>query len=671
MTKYMELIIVESPTKAKTLKRFLGSDYVIEASMGHIRDLPESRLGINLNKDFEPEYVVSDKKKDTVALLSKVAKKADNIILATDPDREGEAISWHIAELLPNKKFQRITFHEITQTAIKEALNHPGKLDMNLVDAQQARRILDRLVGYKLSPLLWRKVRRGLSAGRVQSVAVRLIVEREREIKAFKPVEYWEIIAQLQETSPLEAKLVKTEIKNKEEADKIIDSLKTSEFKVTDVVKKEVRRNPYPPFTTSTLQQAASNLFGWSAKKTMQSAQKLYEEGLITYHRTDSTNLATEAVTTVREFIGKNYGPQYVPDQPRLFKTKSKVAQEAHEAIRPTNVQYAINNEQFDKDKVRLYELIWKRFVACQMNEAIYEQTSVDIEVKPRHPGTSEASDRIYPSKKILSGSALQNDETSLQHDTYLFKANGNKQIFDGWQHVNEQSAMGNEQSILPELEINQILKLLELVPSQHFTEPPARYNEASLIKTLEEFGIGRPSTYAPIISTILERNYVEKTDKRLYSTVLGDAVTDFLMANFPIIMDYKFTAGMEDSLDEVANGNKKWIPLIAEFYKPFEETLEKVGENAARVKIETEEVDEKCPQDGSPLVIRLGKFGKFLACSKFPGCKFTKPLTVKIDIKCSKCGGDVILRKTRNKKIFYGCSNYPKCDFASWNKPV
>lgn len=618
----MDLIIVESPTKARTLSKFLGSGYVIEASMGHIRDLPESRLGINLNKDFEPEYVVSDKKKDIVALLSKAAKKADNIILATDPDREGEAISWHIAALLPNKKFQRITFHEITQTAIKEALTHPGELDMNMVDAQQARRILDRLVGYKLSPLLWRKVRRGLSAGRVQSVAVRLIVEREREIKAFKPQEYWELIAKFKD---FEAKL-KTEIKNEEKADKIIDSLKVSEFKVTDVLKKEIRRNPYPPFTTSTLQQAASNLFGWSAKKTMQVAQKLYEEGLITYHRTDSTNLATEAVTSAREFIDKNYGPQYVPDQPRIFKTKSKVAQEAHEAIRPTSANLKHEDE-------RLFDLIWKRFVSCQMNEAIYEQTSVDIAA-----------------------------------GIYLFRANGNKQIFDGWQRVNEQLEKNN---ILPELEINQILKLLELVPSQHFTEPPARYNEASLIKTLEEYGIGRPSTYAPIISTILERNYVEKTDKRLYSTVLGDAVTDFLMANFPIIMDYKFTAGMEDGLDEVANGNKKWVPLIAEFYKPFEETLEKVGENTARVKIETEEVDEKCPQDGSPLVIRLGRFGKFLACSKFPDCKFTKPLTVKLDIKCPKCGGDVILRKTRNKKIFYGCSNYPKCDFASWNKPI
>lgn len=679
----MDLIIVESPTKAKTLSRFLGSDFRIEASMGHVRDLPESRLGIDVDHDFEPNYVVSDKKKDKVKELQDLAKKADNIILATDPDREGEAISWHIAALLTESSssqsgktkqkantkaknpkqlnLQRITFHEITESAIKEALTHPGVINMQMVDAQQARRILDRLVGYKLSPLLWRKIRKGLSAGRVQSVAVRLIVEREREIKAFVPVEYWEVLAKLsnKQGNNFEAKLVKigeekAEIKDSESASKIVADLEKAEYKITDVSKKEVKRNPSAPFTTSTLQQAASNSMGWSAKRTMQIAQNLYEQGLITYHRTDSTNLAAEAIVAARKFITSEFGEKYLPDEARLFKTKSKVAQEAHEAIRPTNSELKAEGSQMDRDQHRLYELIWKRFLACQMKEAVYEQTAVDIAA-----------------------------------GNYLFRTNGNRQIFDGWQvlfpkgkkseeiegnavsdsaDVNENSDSNND---LPELNSGELLNLLKLLPTQHFTEPPPRFNEASLIKTLEEYGIGRPSTYAPIISTIQERQYVEKVDKRFFATALGMAVNDFLMTNFPKLFEFQFTAKMEDELDEIANGTKQLIPVLHEFYDPFSELLLKVGDNAERVKVEVEETGEMCPNDGSPLVVRIGKFGKFIACSKFPDCKFTKPFTKKIDVKCPKCTiGEVIVKRTRTKKTFYGCSRYPECDFASWNKP-
>lgn len=629
----MNLIIVESPTKAKTLARFLGDDYKITASMGHIRDLPQKKLGIDIAHDFEPEYEVSPDKKDKVKELQTEAKKAKIVILATDPDREGEAISWHIASLLDKKaKIQRITFHEITESAIKNALNNPGEINMHLVDAQQGRRILDRLVGYKLSPLLWRKVRKGLSAGRVQSVAVRLIVEREREILAFKPVEYWEILAKF---ADFEAKLVKSEINTKEDVDKIIALLEKTDFVVSDIQKKEVRRNPYPPFTTSTLQQAASNLFGWSAKRTMQIAQNLYERGLITYHRTDSLNLATEAVTTVREYINKTFGAKYLPESPKIYKTKSKSAQEAHEAIRPTDVSKE-QEADLDRDQEKLYELIRKRFLACQMSEAVYEQTGVDI----------FASD-------------------------YIFRATGSLQLFDGWQILFPKDEEDTNVQKLPNLVVNQKLDLKELVPSQHFTEPPPRFNEASLIKTLEEFGIGRPSTYAPIIGTIQDRMYVEKQDKKFIPSNLGFAVNDFLMANFANIFDYQFTARMEDDLDEIAEGQKQWIPVIHDFYRPFEDQLGKVQDSAERVKVAVEETDEKCPNDNAPLVVRVGRFGKFLACSNFPNCKFTKPFQQKLNMKCPKCNeGEVILKRTKTKKSFFGCSRYPDCDFASWNKP-
>ncbi len=637
---FMNLIIVESPTKAKTLTRFLGNEYGIMASMGHIRDLPKSKLGIDLEHNFEPQYEISKGKEGKVKELQAAAKEAKQIILATDPDREGEAIAWHLTQTISNfqfpiSNFQRVTFHEITESAIRKALMRPGQIDMNLVDAQQARRILDRLVGYKLSPILWRKVRRGLSAGRVQSVAVRLIVEREREIQAFVPVEYWEILAKFKEN--FEAKLLKAEIKNKEEAEEMVQSLKAAEFKVEKIETKEVKKYPYPPFTTSTLQQASANLFGWTAKKTMQMAQSLYEEGLITYHRTDSMNLATEAVNAARAYIDVQFSKNYLPVTARFYRTKSKVAQEAHEAIRPTNIndQLPIANDQLDRDQRKLYELVWKRFMACQMAEAVYEQTSVDIVAD--------------------SGQARM-----------TFRANGNKQIFDGWQKLFERE----EEQELPKLEVNQILNLLELLPSQHFTEGPPRFNEASLIKALEEYGIGRPSTYAPIIYTIQERQYVEKEGKKLLPTVLGFAANDFLMKNFANILDYQFTAGMEDDLDAIANGEKQWRPVVREFYEPLEKQLKITEETAERVKVEVEKSEEKCPQCGADMVVRLGRFGKFLACSKFPDCKTTKTLMKKIDMKCPKCGGEIVMKKTKKRRNFYGCSNYPNCDFASWTKP-
>jgi DNA topoisomerase-1 len=665
----MKLVIVESPTKAKTLTRFLGSDYHVMASMGHIRDLPEKKLGIDTKKNFELTYEVSVKKKDTVKELQSQAKKADQIILATDPDREGEAIAWHIASILDGdsegkkkktkKELLRVTFHEITESAIKDAIGHPGTINMQLVDAQQARRVLDRLVGYKLSPLLWRKVRKGLSAGRVQSVAVRLIVEREREITAFKAVEYWDILARLAKAgakpgTEFEAKLAKIdgqnfEIGTKEQSEVILRDLQASEFKVSDLISKQVRRSPYPPFTTSTLQQTASNVFGWSAKKTMQVAQNLYERGFITYHRTDSTNLAIEAVTTVRDFIGSKYGKEFLPENPRLFKTKSKVAQEAHEAIRPTaadNLEERLASSGLDHDQARLYSLIWKRFVATQMNEAIYDQKTIEITAAK-----------------------------------YLFRTTGSKAIFLGWQilfkedkkeeEIDPEAEEANKVQELPDLAIGEVVDLKEILPTQHFTMPPPRFTEASIIKVLEEYGIGRPSTYAPIISTIQDRQYVEKVEKKFQPTNLGYAVNDFLMANFPKLFEYSFTAQMEDELDAVANGEKEWKPVIQEFFDPFEELLTSVTANAERVKVEVEETDEVCPNDGAPLVVRIGKFGKFLACSKFPDCKFTKQFQQKLQIKCPKCEiGDVIVKRTKTKKSFFGCSRYPECDFASWTKP-
>jgi len=654
----MDLIIVESPTKARTLGRFLDDKkFKIEATMGHLRDLPEKKLGVLVNEKFEPEYVLSSKKKETVDKLKKAAKTAEKIYLATDPDREGEAIAWHVKEILPKKaQIVRITFHEITRPALEEALKHSGSINLDLVEAQAARRILDRLVGYKLSPLLWQKIRRGLSAGRVQSVAVRLIVEREREIEKFIAVEFWEIEALLQrfvgsslpDSQRFLSKLVrkngeKIEIKNGAEAEDIVKELNAAGYEVSGVEKKDFRRNPSAPFITSTLQQTAASRLGWSSKKTMNIAQDLYEQGLITYHRTDSTNLASEAVERLRNYIKVNFGDSYLPLKSRFFATKSKSAQEAHEAIRPTEIEN--KGEGLHGDQIKLYDLVWKRFVACQMEQSITEVTTLTVQ--------AEGSQNIY-----------------------TLETKGALEKFDGWRKVygptEEIDEEGNKIESLPSLLAGDELKLLEIKPEQKFTQPQPRYNEASLIKTLEELGIGRPSTYAPIISTIQDRNYVERKERQFLPTSLGVAVTDFLTEYFPDVMDYQFTAKMEDDLDEIAGGKKKRDPVLSEFYKPFEQKLEGVKKVAQRVAIQTEATGESCPKckEGA-VVIRVGRFGKFLSCSRFPDCDWRAPFIQKVEgIKCPKCGGEVIYKKTKKGKGFYGCSNYPKCDFASWRKP-
>jgi len=650
------LVIVESPTKAKTLRRFLGENYQVEATMGHVRDLPEKKLGVN-EETFEPEYVLSSKKKEIVTQLKKAAEGAEKIYLATDPDREGEAIAYHVNYLInagskakaKSAKLSRITFHEITKPAIEAALKQPGEINLNLVEAQVARRVLDRLVGYKLSPLLWQKVRRGLSAGRVQSVAVRLIVDREREIEKFVPIEYWEINAWLQKAdseASFLAKLVrkngqKVEIGRQSQAEEIVAELQKASYEVAEIEKKETKRNPAPPFTTSTLQQTAASQLGWSSKKTMNIAQGLYEEGLITYHRTDSTNLSVEALTQAREYIQANFGSAYLPESARLYATRSKSAQEAHEAIRPTEV----TRTEVEGEAGKLYSLIWKRFVASQMNSAALEVTVITVQAEG-------------------------------EHNLYHLEARGVLEKFDGWRKVYgrlEADEEGEKLENLPAVARGEDLKLLEIKPEQKFTQPPPRYNEASLIKALEELGIGRPSTYAPIISTIQERHYVEKQNRQFTPTPLGVAVNDFLMEYFPTVMDYQFTANMEDSLDEIANGRKERVPVLSEFYQPFKERLEGVKKVAQRVAVETEATGESCPKckEGS-VVIRVGRFGKFLSCSRFPDCDWRAPYVQTIEgVKCPKCGGEIVYKKTKKGKGFYGCANWPKCDFASWRKPT
>lgn len=673
----MKLIIVESPTKARTLTRFLGKEYRIEASMGHVRDLPKSSLGVDVEHDFAPSYIIPRDKTKQVNALKDAANKADEVILATDPDREGEAIAFHIAEILNemNEKnakkkkkdaasapgtFRRIAFHEITESAINEALAHPRTLDVQLVNAQQARRVLDRLVGYTLSPLLWKKLsKRWLSAGRVQSVAVRLIVEREREIQKFEAREYWTIAGQFagDGKDDLTAALVSKDgekyektlvfelfdgkytttsssIVDGQSAKLIIDDLRAP-FTVGAVDKKEVKRNPGAPYTTSTLQQDAARKLYFSSKKTMQIAQKLYEEGYITYHRTDSVNLSEKFISEAREYVGGSLGAHFVPAESRRFKTKSKVAQEAHEAIRPTVVgrkAEEIGVGDLNRDHMRLYELIWKRAVASQMAEAIFDSTTI----------------------VILSGNG------------YRFETSGSVIKFEGFLKIMGRDA---EEVVIPAVSVGQELTLREAIPTQHTTSPPPRYTEASLVKTLEEKGIGRPSTYAPIMSTIVDRQYVVKEEKKLMPTELGFAVTDFLVQYFPNVLDLPFTAHMEDDLDAIANGEKKWVPVIAEFYTPFHESIKKTYDIAEKVKLAEEQIDEKCPTCGHDLVIRTGKFGKFVACTNFPECTYTRQYGEKANIPCPKCGGDIIVKKSKRGKKFYGCSNYPTCTFAAWKK--
>ena len=677
------LVIVESPTKAKTISRFLGSDFVIESSYGHIRDLPAYKLGVDVEKDFEPQYVISRKSQPKVKKLKEEAKKADKIILATDEDREGEAIAWHLVHAIglnkpatgdPQPTTERIVFHEITKKAIEEALKNPRPIDEKLVNAQQARRILDRLVGYQLSPFLWKKITRGLSAGRVQSVAVRLIVEREREIKEFKAEEYWSIEALLTQRRKTQTEtqndaenifpavlikindktLDKFAVKNEAEAKKIIEDVNGSEWKISSIEKRAVTKKPSPPFTTSTLQQEAWRRLRFSAKQTMLIAQQLYEGielgegpvGLITYMRTDSMNLSEESLKGAKEYIETILGKKYSLPIPRRFKTKSKGAQEAHEAVRPADPQKnpEMIKSYLNRNQYRLYDLIWRRFIATQMPDAILNSTTADIET-------------------IKTGI-----------ESHIFRAHGQTMQFDGFLKI---YPLKIEEVILPELEKGEKLDLKEVKPFQHFTEPPPRFTEASLVKTLEKFGIGRPSTYAPIMSTIQDRGYVIKNqEKRFEPTDIGYVVNDMLVKHFPVVVDIQFTAKMEEELDEIAEGKKEWRPGIKEFYEPFAKNLsENVEEVIKQVPEETtSEICEKC---GKPMIVRFGRFGKFLACSGFPDCKSTKSLKAResaqtLDMACPKCvEGQVIIKKTRRGKIFFGCSRYPNCDFASWGKPI
>lgn len=649
----MDLIIVESPTKAKTLGKFLGDKFVVDATAGHIKDLPKSKLGIDIENNFKPDFDDIPKKADVIKKLKSEGKKATQIYLATDPDREGEAIAEHVAEILnADAKTKRIAFHEITKEAVEDAIKNPRNIDKNLVDAQISRRVLDRLVGYKLSPLLWKKVRRGLSAGRVQSVTVRLIVEKEREIEAFKSDEYWEIYAKVSQVLQVKqvsqefvVQLIKTEVENKKTADEILSDLEKANYKVTDVRKREVTKSPFPPFTTSTMTQAGARLFGWSSKRTMSVAQKLYEEGLITYHRTDSFNLSTSAVEKARKFIEKEYGEKYLPTSPRIYKTTSKSAQEAHEAIRPTGLNYKLQatDDKYFGDQEKLYQLIWSRFIACQMNPSVYDETVIDVEALPGN---------------------------------YLLRASGQIMKFDGWTRLRYKASAGqgtvDDVTILPEVAKDEKLELVKTWGDQKFTQPPARYNEASLIKTLEKLGIGRPSTYAPTISTIQIRNYVEKNEGKFAPTTVGIAVNDFLIGNFPDIFEYAFTAEMEDELDKVADGKLEWTKTIKTFYTPFEKKLGSVEKNSKRVKIEVEKLGRKCPdcKDGE-LVVRTGRFGKFISCSLFPDCKHTEKYLEKVGVKCPDCKeGEVIVKKTSKGRKFFGCSSYPNCKYASWKSP-
>ncbi len=655
------LVIVESPAKAKTIQKYLGKNYEVVASMGHIRDLPKSKLGVDVEDHFKPVYVEIKGKEDLVKTLKKEAKKSDKIYLATDPDREGEAISWHLAQMLGMdlKEANRVTFNEITKTGIHNGMDAPRTIDQNLVDAQQARRILDRIVGYKLSPFLWKKVRKGLSAGRVQSVAVRLIVDRELEIRAFKAKEYWTVDAKLLaqgSRSAFGAKLhskdnKKLTINNKEEADQVLADLKDAPFVVSSVKTGLRKRSPAPPFTTSTLQQDASNKLGFQARRTMKAAQELYEGveineigavGLITYMRTDSLRVSQEAVDEASQFILSNYGKNYLPQSPRVYKSKNN-AQDAHEAIRPTmpSLTPAQVKPNLTADQYKLYKLIWERFIASQMANALLDTVSADVAA-----------------------------------NNYLFKASGYSVRFDGFTvlyDVPQKEEDEGSSGMLPMLQAGDPLKVKDLQGNQHFTQPPARYTEASLIKALEENGIGRPSTYAPTITTILTRGYVEREAKSLKPTVLGEVTTKLMEEQFSNIVDVEFTANMERYLDKVEEGTTDWVKTLEEFYGDFAKTLEKAEENMSgtRVKIPDEETDVVCDLCGRKMVIKVGRFGKFLACPGFPECKNTKKLVQETGGFCPVCGGKVLAKKSKNGKGYYGCEHNPKCPFMTWDKPL
>jgi len=651
------LVIVESPAKANTISRFLGKDYKIVASVGHVRDLPKSQMGVDIENNFEPKYITIRGKGDIINKLKKEAKNAKKVYLATDPDREGEAISWHLAYLLNIDKEDkcRITFNEITKNAVKNAIKSPRKINMDLVDAQQARRILDRIVGYKISPLLWRKVKKGLSAGRVQSVATRLICDREEEIENFVPEEYWTIDVKLSKQdsrSTFTAKFYgsqsqKIDLKNEEQVSGIVREIEGENFIVQKIKKGEKKKSPAPPFITSTLQQEASRKLGFPAKKTMMIAQQLYEGidikgvgpvGLITYIRTDSTRVSSEAQQEARNLIKEKYGDEYVPDEIRIYKNKS-ASQDAHEAIRPTyvsmepdSIKDSLNNDQF-----KLYKLVWDRFIASQMSSAVYDTVNVDIAA-----------------------------------GKYIFKANGSRVKFQGFMAVyieGRDEETEEDETNIPVLVEEEILNKKKIEPRQHFTQPPPRYTEATLVKALEEKGIGRPSTYAPIITTILARGYVVKEKKQFYPTELGRIVTDIMKKHFTDIVDVEFTAQLEKKLDDVEEGEKNWVDLLKEFYSQFLDAYKEAESKIAQVEIPDEVSDVICEKCGRNMVIKSGKFGKFLACPGFPECRNTKPIVEEAGVNCPKCGGKVLIKKTKKGTKYLGCENYPECTFLSWDK--
>ncbi len=655
MARY--LVIVESPAKVKTIKKFLGSNYVVAASNGHVRDLPKSQLGVDVKNDYEPKYITIRGKGEILANLRKEVKKADKVYLATDPDREGEAISWHLSKALKleDKKVYRISFNEITKNAVKASLKTPRDIDMDLVDAQQARRVLDRVVGYRISPLLWAKVKRGLSAGRVQSVALRIIADREAEIDAFIPEEYWTLDAELNvkgERKPLIAKLYGTEkekmtIESKEHLNKILKELDGADYEVSEIKKGERTKKAPVPFTTSTLQQEASKALNFATSKTMRIAQQLYEGvdvkgsgtvGIITYLRTDSTRISEEADANVRSYIGEQYGSQYVAAE-GAGKSGSQKIQDAHEAIRPTDVTRtpAMLKDSLSRDQFRLYQLIWKRFVASRMMPAVYETTSV----------------------KIAAGK-------------YRFNVATSKIAFEGFRLIYTEAGEEKDEKgvLLKGLDENSELSLKQFDSKQHFTQPPAHYTEASLVKTLEELGIGRPSTYAPTITLIINRRYVAKENKNLYMTELGEVVNNIMMHSFPSIVDVSFTANMESLLDGVAEGKVRWKTIIENFYPDLDAAVKKAEEELEEVKIEDEVTDVICEECGRNMVIKYGPHGKFLACPGFPECRNTKPYLEKIGVKCPMCGKDVVIRKTKKGRRYYGCENNPECEFMSWQKP-
>ena len=731
------LVVVESPAKAKTIKKYLGASYTVKASVGHVKDLPKSKIGVDVKKKFKPTYEVLKTKEKVLAEIKAAAKKAGKVFLATDPDREGEAIAWHIAEEIrgkgkkkgaPGPEISRVLFNEITKKAIQEAIKHPLELNQDKFDAQQARRVLDRLVGYQISPILWKKVRRGISAGRVQSVAVRLVVEREREIEKFVPVEYWSIEAELAARlpPPFKAKLskwknAKPELGNKEQADAILEGVKGAKWVVASVVKKEKRRNPAPPFITSKLQQEAANKLGYTAKRTMGIAQHLYEgvslgeEGqvaLITYMRTDSVRLSNDAIAFARGYVEEKWGKDHLPATPNVYKSR-KSSQDAHEAIRPTSADYPPDRvkSMLDRDEFRLYELIWNRFVASQMVPAVFDQTAADIAA---NHATFRATGQTLKFPGYLAAYGFTADVVSEEPE-----------LEAGQELEKSDDDEGDRNKALPPLDEGETLKLVKLSADQHFTQPPARYTEASLVKELEERGIGRPSTYAAIMSTIVDKEYVEKKDGRNFlPTELGTVVNDLLVTSFPAVLDYEFTAKLETDLDDIEDGKEDWVKVLTAFYGPFAKSLATAEESMRDVKREEQVTDlvceksahpmvikwgrmgrflacsgypeckntmdfttdedgkivpapkgdvatsEICPTCGKPMVLKRGRFGRFIACSGYPECKTTKPVTLE-GIVCPKDGGGLGEKRTKRGKTFYGCVNYPKCDFVAWDKPV